>query len=410
MTSCDIVNVGGGVGGSALACALAATDLRIELIEREIEFVDRVRGEFIAPWGVVEARKLGIYDTLMAAGGHHVLRSVVYDEAIPPESAATQMLDLSTFVPGVPGPLCMQHVAMQNALIDLAAKLGVNVRRGTSEVTINPGHTPRVDYTWRGERCGTDCRLIVGADGRTSQVRRQTGLALVEDEIDHLVSGLLVDCADDWPADTQAFGKLGDIMFLAFPQGEGRVRLYVEYALSARGNYAGDAGARRLLKALDHAHLAGSTAFTGARPIGPCKAFPSQHAGATGVHIEGAVLIGDAAGYTDPIWGQGLSVTLRDARMVRDLLLSHSEWPADIFDTYAAERAERLRRIRYETRFATALYARFDAESNAARLRALSRMAEDPALGAMLVAGMAGPDALPADVFSDAFHARLFAP
>jgi 2-polyprenyl-6-methoxyphenol hydroxylase-like FAD-dependent oxidoreductase len=40
------------------------------------------------------------------------------------------------------------------------------------------------------------------------------------------------------------------------------------------------------------------------------------------------VLIGDAAAMTDPTIGQGMSLTLRDARVLRDHLLSHGDWDA----------------------------------------------------------------------------------
>jgi hypothetical protein len=35
------------------------------VVERETQFKDRVRGEYICPWGVAEAQKLGLYETLM---------------------------------------------------------------------------------------------------------------------------------------------------------------------------------------------------------------------------------------------------------------------------------------------------------------------------------------------------------
>jgi hypothetical protein len=40
-------------------------------IERETEFKDRIRGEAIGPWGVVELQKAGLYDRLTETCGHH---------------------------------------------------------------------------------------------------------------------------------------------------------------------------------------------------------------------------------------------------------------------------------------------------------------------------------------------------
>src|SRR5579859_7423394 len=64
----DIVTVGGGIGGSVLAFAMAAKGARVLVVEREREFKDRVRGEWMAPWGAAEAKALGVYDLLIGAG------------------------------------------------------------------------------------------------------------------------------------------------------------------------------------------------------------------------------------------------------------------------------------------------------------------------------------------------------
>ncbi|MBI2799868.1 MAG: NAD(P)-binding protein [Gammaproteobacteria bacterium] len=47
----DVVVVGGGIGGSTLASNLAQAGFGVELLERKVEFVDRVRGELHCPVG-----------------------------------------------------------------------------------------------------------------------------------------------------------------------------------------------------------------------------------------------------------------------------------------------------------------------------------------------------------------------
>ena len=49
MTDCDVVVVGAGIGGSALATALARGGLSVLVLEQETEYRDRVRGEWLAP-------------------------------------------------------------------------------------------------------------------------------------------------------------------------------------------------------------------------------------------------------------------------------------------------------------------------------------------------------------------------
>jgi 2-polyprenyl-6-methoxyphenol hydroxylase-like FAD-dependent oxidoreductase len=64
----EIVIVGGGIGGGALATVLARNGIEVVVLERETSYPDRVRGEFVAPWGVAELKRLGLLDLLYARG------------------------------------------------------------------------------------------------------------------------------------------------------------------------------------------------------------------------------------------------------------------------------------------------------------------------------------------------------
>ena len=47
--STDVVIVGGGIAGSALALVLARQGLEVTVLEQQTEYHDRVRGEVLAP-------------------------------------------------------------------------------------------------------------------------------------------------------------------------------------------------------------------------------------------------------------------------------------------------------------------------------------------------------------------------
>ncbi len=96
-------------------------------------------------------------------------------------------------------------------------------------------------------------------------------------------------------------------------------------------------------------------------------------------YVQGGVLIGDAAGYSDPIIGQGLTVAVRDARLVGDALLGEPRWGPDIFEPYARERAERMRRLPATAEVMTRLRADFTREGHRRRDAAFARFAADPA-------------------------------
>ncbi len=409
MNEVDVAIVGGGIGGSALGGFLARAGLRVLILERETEFTDRVRGEWMAPWGVVELRRLGLYERFMAAGGHHLSRSIQYDELLAPADAAARTLPIDALVPGIPGPLCLEHVVMQNEAIAHAVESGARALRGVSDVKVTAGAQPGVTFVEDGEAKSVSARLVVGADGRTSTVRRQLGLELQEAPLDHLIAGLLVDGADGWPEDLQAGGKVGDIHYLIFPQGGGQVRLYADFDARDRGRFAGPGGAEKMLAAFAMACVPHSEAIAKSRPAGPCRSYPSQDAWLDVPYVEGAVLVGDSAGYNDPIIGQGLSITLRDARIVGEILTASDDWSAGRFAPYADERRERLRRLRASAEFDTTLNARFGPEDLERRGRAMQRIAADPSLIMPLIAVYVGPENVDAAYFTEAFQARVFA-
>ena len=91
----DIVIVGGGIGGGALASVLARDGIKIVVLERETVFPDRVRGEWIAPWGVAEAKRLDLLNLLREHGGLCISRNVLYDEIWPSDAEIREVMAAS---------------------------------------------------------------------------------------------------------------------------------------------------------------------------------------------------------------------------------------------------------------------------------------------------------------------------
>src|SRR3954452_1815553 len=178
MSTSDVVVVGGGIGGAALAFGLAQNGLGVTLLEASTEFPDRVRGESMQLWGVVEARRLGVEDALLGAGAHTAPIWKQYVEGIGDAGE----VPAGMIIPDVPGTLNLRHPDACQALLDAAAAAGATVVRGVADVGLTPGVDPRVSYrSGRGAET-VDTTLVVGADGRASTIRRQAGIELHRQE------------------------------------------------------------------------------------------------------------------------------------------------------------------------------------------------------------------------------------
>ena len=114
--------------------------------------------------------------------------------------------------------------------------------------------------------------------------------------------------------------------------------------------------------------------------------------------------MGDAAGYNNPIIGQGLSITMRDARTVRDVLRG-GDFSPGAFAGYAEERMERMRRLRVAATFMSATFADDCDNRPARRARFFEMQQTEPLTMGMLVGMMGGPENGPAE----AFDGRLLA-
>ncbi len=329
MTEPDVVIVGGGIGGGALSKCLAAAGIRVLVLERTLEYADVVRGEWIAPWGIAETKAVGVYDLYRANGGHHLTRHVSYDEDIDPAVADSAAFDMRTLLPDNPGPLCIGHPAMCNLLNAAATAAGVTILRGVTNTHVTPGDPPTVAFEHEGKTHALRPRLVVGADGRHGKTAEQIGVTLQQDPLHHRFSGLLVDNVVGWRDDTQFISTEGDVNVLAFPQGNGRVRLYISLGLDQKTRLAGPQGPQRFLDAFHLKSVPCGDAIAAGRPIGPCLVYPNNDTWIDAPYADGVLLIGDAAGRNDPITGQGLSITHRDVRIVRDLLLAERNWTPD---------------------------------------------------------------------------------
>jgi len=301
-------------------------------------------------------------------------------------------------VGGVEGSLNITHPRACSALSEAAGAAGADVRMGVRGVRIITGSRPLVRWSEiDGTECEVRCTLVVGADGRRSSVRSHARIALDLDPPAHLIAGMLVEAVEGIDDEVNVMAREADLIFYSFPQQHGQSRLYFSFPSEQRSRFAGPAGSRQFLDDCKLRCLEGVADWSAATPAGPCGTFPGEDSRALHPLADGVVLIGDAAGYENPLQGQGLAMALQDVQDVSESLLSGSLASIDL-TAYADRRATRQRLANLGTVLEVWLNdgcAVQDPQERAARMEYIER---DEVLAALQVCFMTGFDAIPQDL------------
>lgn len=326
----DVIIVGGGLAGSALAQALAKSGRRVLVLEREREFRDRVRGEQMHPWGVSAARALGIYDSLAESCGNQTRYWTTWVKGNP-----AFVRDLQETTPHGCGSFNLPHPAMQETLSRLAEDAAAEVRRGARVDEVIPGDPPAVRFRENGAQETLEARVVVGADGRNSKARGWGGFKVQRDPDRLMIAGLLLE-GFSAPDDATHLCVGAGCASLVAPLRNGRARVYFMYPKeTGRRRLSGDAQVKEFLDCCRQA-VTPDEWLEGARPAGPLAEFNGADHWVEHPASDGVVLIGDAAAASDPGWGSGLSLTLLDVVRLSECLDSTDDWSAAIH-RYAEE-------------------------------------------------------------------------
>jgi 2-polyprenyl-6-methoxyphenol hydroxylase-like FAD-dependent oxidoreductase len=389
----DVVVVGGGIGGSGLAALLSAGGLSVTVFERTTVFPDRVRGEMYVPWGVAIAEELGLLEPLLEAGAQFTTDWVWYDAAFPPEVAEQLGVHVPDQVPGARGILNFTHPAACQALSDHAVRHGARMIRGVESTEIDlSGDRPQVAWRTASESGVLCASLLVGADGRASAVRRAAGIELHSAPVRQYMTGGLVEGLAPLASHIDSYGTAGEVNWYSFPQGPATSRVYLAHFDAHR--YAGPEGATRYLADLGLCACPNVASLASGRLVTPIATHPSVDTWTDEPYAPGVVLVGDSAGYNDPIVGQGLSLTMADVRDVSAVILGGGRRPSDFAD-YGRRRVDRHAKQRVAAQTMAEMLCAFGSASAERRLRALPLLGEDELVSALVGVLFAGPDILP---------------
>lgn len=324
----DAVVVGAGPAGSALAIMLGGAGVRTVLLDRASFPRDKPCGEGLMPAGVDVLESLGI-----SLEGMPILRGVTY--RVPGAGSACGMFTHGRTGRGV------RRLALDRILAERAA--------ATPNVFARFGCAARgLAITAGGATVATDAgdlhaRYVIGADGLRSRIAHWMGwarparskrYALVGHSAApaHGVDGIVVTLLAG--REVYAAPSARDEMLVAV--------LGTKEGLRREGEHARDAYARHVREAHPELCIDGAEV----RGAGPFGVRPSRVASGR------VFLVGDAAGFLDPLTGDGMSDGLVAAQKLAQLLV---EDEADAADAYRRWERAQWRRRAFVSRLALTL-------------------------------------------------------
>ena len=267
---------------------------------------------------------------------------------------------------------------MQQTMIEVASKAGAEVRRGLSVVGAEPGKPPVVQIQTGSGTEKLSARLIVGADGRGSALRRWGGFSEKRDPDALQIAGVCLEGMSNLRDDAIYFyinPSLAEASFVV-TTGLGRARAYVGYRSERGYRFNGHEGLSLFIEESIKCGLSAET-YSNAKIAGPLATFNCADNWIEQPYSNGIALIGDAAAASNPDWGQGLSLTLRDARALRDALLADDDWDR-AGRAYASAHDEYYSAVHNYEKVLTDFFYGTTELDRARRAKALPLIAEDP--------------------------------
>lgn len=343
----DVLVVGGGLAGLACAAALAQQGLEVEVLEASLRPSASFRGELLHARGVRLLRSLGLESALKS--------SLDFEGAVDVSGFAAVYGDkvrLPYAKDGGPGA-GFEHTAVVAAL---RRELGTRRRvRLTAPAAVSEIY--RVGDRIAGVRLPNGdvhrARLVIGADGRHSRMRRLFGL---RDEA-VLLSYTVVASVPRETLPDPLYGHVflgGPGPVLAYPYCSDRARMCIDVPLDVGG---GREQIRKFVLESYQREVPGALGAAMRRAVAedPVAAMANHKLTVERFYVPGGVLVGDAGGCSHPLTATGMTSALHDASLLAECVARHG------LEHAALERYDRLRRpfVRTREAFSQMLYSIF---------------------------------------------------
>ncbi|KAH6823605.1 oxidoreductase family protein [Perilla frutescens var. hirtella] len=313
----DIIIVGAGVAGAALAYTLGKDGRGVHVIERELREPDRIVGEHLQPGGYLKLIELGLEDCLRDIDAQPVHGYAIYKEG----KHTNLSYPLHNFHSDVSGR-CFHNGRFVHRMRQKAATLSnVRLEQGTVTSLIEEDGTIKgVHYkTDKGEQITAYAPLTLVCDGCFSNLRRSLSSPQVEN-LSFFVGLVLENC--DLPYANYGHVVLGDPSPILFYQiSSTEIRCFVDIHRQKLPSISNGEMAH-YLKTVVAPQIPPQLhdSFIAAIKKGKIRSMPNRSMPSRPRPTPGTMLLGDALNTRHPLTGGGMTVALSDVVIFRDLL------------------------------------------------------------------------------------------
>uniref|UniRef100_A0A8C5DBV3 Squalene monooxygenase n=1 Tax=Gouania willdenowi TaxID=441366 RepID=A0A8C5DBV3_GOUWI len=310
----DIVIVGAGVLGSAMATTLARDGRRVMVVERDLREPDRIVGELLQPGGYRALTELGIQGAVEGLDAHVVNGYVIHDM----ESGTEVEIPYPQEMQSVHCGRAFHHGRFITGLRRAAmAEPNVTVVEGSvSSLQEENGCVTGVQYKEKetGDIKEIHAALTVVADGCFSKFRKSlsSGKAHISS---HFVGCLMKDCPQ-FKANHAELVLANPSPVLIYQISSSDTRVLVDIRGDMPRNLPAYM-AERIYPQLPE-HL--KEPFMEALQNDRLRSMPASFLPPSPVNKPGVLLLGDAYNMRHPLTGGGMSVALTDVCIWRKLL------------------------------------------------------------------------------------------
>ncbi|GKV33461.1 hypothetical protein SLEP1_g41978 [Rubroshorea leprosula] len=313
----DVIIVGAGVAGAALAHTLGKDGRRVHVIERELTEPDRIVGELLQPGGYLKLLELGLEDCVEEIDAQRVFGYALFKDG----KHTRLSYPLEKFQSDVSGRSFHNGRFIQRMRKKAVSLPNVRLEQGTVTTLLEEKGTIKgVQYkTKDGKELTAFAPLTVVCDGCFSNLRRS--LCNPKVDVPSCFVGLVLENCQ-LPYANHGHVVLADPSpILLYPISSTEVRCLVDVpgqkvpsiASGEMADYLKTVVAPQVPPEL-------YDSFIAAVDKGSIRTMPNRSMPAAPYPTPGALLMGDAFNMRHPLTGGGMTVALSDIVVLRDLL------------------------------------------------------------------------------------------